>query len=74
MKNILDEDIKSGNIRTVYLLYGEEDYLKEVYKKRLRAAIAGDDTMNVNTFTGRDIDVKEIINLSETMPFFAEKG
>ncbi|MCR5369901.1 MAG: DNA polymerase III subunit delta [Clostridium sp.] len=73
MKNILDEDIKSGNIRTVYLLYGEEDYLKEVYKKRLRAAIAGDDTMNVNTFAGRDIDVKEIINLSETMPFFAEK-
>ena len=73
MKNVLDEDIKKGEFSTVYLLYGEEEFLKQSYKKQLRSAIAGDDTMNLNIFTGRDIDVREIINLSETMPFFADR-
>ena len=73
MKNILDEDIKAGTFAPVYLLYGEEDYLKQTYKKRLKEAISGEDTMNLNVFTGQDIDVKEVINLAETMPFFAEK-
>ena len=73
MKNVLDEDIKKGEFSTVYLLYGEEEFLKQSYKKQLRSAIAGDDTMNLNIFTGRDIDVREIINLSKTMPFFADR-
>ena len=68
MKNVLDEDIKKGEFSTVYLLYGEEEFLKQSYKKQLRSAIAGDDTMNLNIFTGRDIDVREIINPSETLP------
>ena len=58
MKNVLDEDIKKGEFSTVYLLYGEEEFLKQSYKKQLRSAIAGDDTMNLNIFTGRDIDVR----------------
>ena len=43
------------------------------YKKRLREAIAGDDTMNYNYFEGKGPDVKEIISLADTMPFFAER-
>ena len=45
MKNVLDEDIKKGEFSTVYLLYGEEEFLKQSYKKQLRSAIAGDDTI-----------------------------
>lgn len=72
MKN-LNEDIKTGNFRQVYLLYGEEEYLKKQYKKRLRAAILPeDDTMNFTSFAGKGIDVKQVIGQAETLPFFAD--
>ena len=32
MKN-LNEDLKTGQLKPVYLLYGEEDYLKDMYKR-----------------------------------------
>ena len=32
MKTI-DEDIKSGQFKKIYLLYGDEAYLKKQYKK-----------------------------------------
>ena len=70
---ILNEDIKSGQFRTVYLLYGEETFLKQSYKKKLRDAIVGQDTMNYNYFEGKGIDIKELISLADTMPFFSEK-
>ena len=30
----LNEDIKTGNFKPVYLLYGDEDYLKLQYKNK----------------------------------------
>ena len=42
----LNEDLKSGNFRTVYLLFGEEGFLKKSYKNRLKDAITGGDTIN----------------------------
>ena len=48
----INEDIKNGTFKPVYLLYGEEAFLKQSYKKKLRAAISGDDTMNYNYFEG----------------------
>ena len=35
----LNEEIKSGQLKKVYLLYGEEAYLKKMYKDRLRKAV-----------------------------------
>ena len=72
MKNI-QADIKSGNFKQVYLLYGEEAYLKQQYKQNLVKALNPDgDTMNFNHYEGKGIDVKQLIDLCETMPFFAE--
>lgn len=72
MKN-LNEDIKNGSFRPVYLLYGEEAYLKNRYKNRLRQAIlAEDDTINFSAYEGKGIDVRQIIDKAETMPFFAD--
>ncbi len=69
----LNEDIKKGSFRPVYLLYGEEDYLKNRYKNRLRDAILPEgDTMNFSAYAGKGIDVKQVIDQAETMPFFAE--
>ena len=62
---IINEDIKSGQFKPVYLLFGEEAFLKQSYKKKLKEAIAGDDTMNFNYFEGKGLDVKELISLSK---------
>lgn len=73
MKSIQD-DIETGNFRSVYLLYGEETYLKRQYRQKLRKALAAeDDTMNVTVFQGKNINPGEIIDLAETLPFFADR-
>lgn len=73
MKNI-QEDIKTGNFKQVYLLHGEEGYLKQQYRQKLLdALIPQDDKMNTAFYEGKNINVKEIIDLAETMPFFAER-
>lgn len=68
---ILNQDIKSGEWKQVYLLYGEEAFLKNSYKNRLKEAILGEDTMNFACFEGKGLDVEELIRLADTMPFFA---
>lgn len=73
MKTI-DNDIKDGRIKRAYLLYGEERYLIRQYRDKLKKAIVTeDDTMNFSSFEGTEINQKEIIDLAETLPFFAEK-
>lgn len=72
MKQI-NEDIKTGQLKQAYLLYGEEAYLRRQYKDRLKQAMAGEDTMNVHVFEGKDVNVGEVIDLAETLPFLAER-
>lgn len=73
MKTI-DEDIKNGQLKKIYLLYGEEAYLKHQYKHKLKAAaVPADDTMNFSSFEGKDTNPKAVIDLAETLPFFAER-
>lgn len=73
MKTI-DNDIKMGQLKNVYLLYGTEDYLKRQYRDKLKhALVEPDDTMNFSAYEGKDINPKELIDLSETLPFFKEK-
>lgn len=69
----LNKDIKEGTFRPVYLLYGEEEFLKNSYKNRLKEAIVGDDAMNFASFEGKGLDLDEVIRLADTMPFFAER-
>lgn len=70
---VLNQDIKSGQFKPVYLLFGEEAFLKRSYKNRLKEAIVGDDSMNFHRFEGKGLDLKEIISLADTMPFFGER-
>lgn len=70
----LNEDIKSGNFKQVYLLYGEERYLRRQYRGRLQKALCSEgDTMNTHFYEGKDVPVGEIIDLAETLPFLAER-
>ena len=70
----LNEDLKTGQLNNVYLLYGEEAYLKKQYRDKLRnAMISPDDNMNYAYYEGKGINVKEVIDLAETLPFFADR-
>ena len=43
----LQEDLKTGNFKQAYLLFGEEAYLRQQYKDKLIQALNPDgDTMN----------------------------
>lgn len=70
----LNEDLKTGQFKQIYFLYGEEDYLKKQYKDRLtKAMIPEGDTMNYAYYEGKGINAREIIDLAETMPFLGER-
>lgn len=69
---VITKDIQNHQFKPVYLLSGEETYLTRQFCERLAEAIAGDDSMNVNRFQEKNPDIREIISLADTMPFFAE--
>lgn len=71
----LDNDIRNKNFRNVYLLYGQETYLKKNYRDLLLRGLLPEGTegsMNFTAYEGAGLDVKELIAQAETMPFFAD--
>ena len=72
MKNI-KEDIKNREFKRIYLLYGTEEYLKRLYKNKLKEAVLQDsDAMNMAEYTGKGIDEKEVREFADTLPFFSD--
>lgn len=68
----IDDDIKNNDIKSVYLLCGTEVYLRNQYRDKLINAInAGE--MNTTRYFGKGINVGEVIDLAQTMPFLSEK-
>ena len=73
MKNI-SNDIKNGDFKHIYLLFGNESYLRIWHRNKLvNAIVPPDDNMNRSVFSGKNIDEQEIIDIGETLPFFSEK-
>lgn len=69
----IDNEIKSGNLSRFHLIYGEESYMIRYYKKRLKDLLCtSEDTMNVSQFEGDSISIPEVVDLGNTLPFFAE--
>ena len=67
----LKEDLKNQTFHPVYLLYGEEDYLKRMYRDRLKKAVLGDgDEMNYSYFEGKDIDFPDKMGVIIENPGF----
>ena len=69
----LKADLKSGNFKPVYLLYGDEEFLKKSYKNQLMEAVAGEDSMNCTVFDGKEASKEEVMAMADTMPFFADR-
>ena len=72
MKTI-KEDIRTRQFKRVYLLYGTEEYLKKLYRNKIKEAVLADsDAMNLAEYAGKGIDEKEVQEFADTMPFFAD--
>lgn len=68
------EQTDTIEIRNVYLLFGEEAFLRNRYKDAvLKNLLPSGDTTNFSRFEGKGVNFNEIIDLAETMPFFAER-
>lgn len=73
MKNI-KEQIRTGNFKPLYLLYGSEGYLKKLYLGKLKTAIMKEnDSMNYSYFEGKAADPVKIAEISRTLPFFSDR-
>lgn len=73
MKTI-KEHIKKQEFAHMYLLYGNEAYLRYQYRDLLVTALVEDvDSMNYTKFVGKEISPFEVVDLACTLPFFAEK-
>lgn len=71
----LEKKIKSKEIANSYLFCGQdEELIKEGIKKLAKPYLAnGLDTLNYMKFDGNNLNVNELINACETMPFMGEK-
>lgn len=71
---VIKEHIKTGSFKKFYLLYGSEDYLKKLYRDKLKAAILQDGgDMNYSYFEGKDVEPKRVYEAAQTLPFFSDK-
>lgn len=68
----IKEDIKNREYHPIYLLYGEEDYLKRLYRDSLKNSIVAEDEMNYSYYEGSGVDLQQIRELADTLPFFQD--
>lgn len=70
----LNKQIAENNLKQFYLLIGSEAYLKRQFRDNLAEALVNkEDTMNYNYFLGDKLDMEQVLDLGDTLPFFAEK-
>ena len=68
------KDVKLRDFAPVYLIFGEEAYIRKNYRNQLvKALTAPGDSLNYSVFSGSETDPSEVISLAMTMPFMAEK-
>ena len=70
----LNDQLRNGDLRRVYLLGGEQAYLRLQNRDKLVRALLGDgDAMNLSKFHGSGASAREIIDMAQTLPFFADR-
>ncbi len=69
----LRNDIKNKRFANVYLIYGDDSYLKNYYKDTLaKKASDGDPFFNLQKFEG-DIELQEVFDAVNQFPMMAER-
>lgn len=71
---VIKEHIRTNSFKKFYLLYGTEDYLKKLYRDKLKTAILKDDSdMNYTYFEGKDVEPRKVYEAAQTLPFFSDR-
>ena len=69
------EQIKKGQIKSIYLLYGEETYFIRQIEQAVIKAVLAPDEMDMNLVTlDREPTVNELMALIETVPFMGGRN
>lgn len=68
----IDDDIKNGSFKPFYLLFGQELYLRNQYRDKLKDAIGAGD-MNTTCYYGKGVNLAAVIDQAETLPFLADR-
>ena len=69
-----NEALRNGDLRRVYLLCGEQAYLRLQNRDKLIKVLMGDgDSMNLSRYSGSDVTARELIEMAQTLPFFADR-
>ncbi|MBQ3816824.1 MAG: DNA polymerase III subunit delta [Clostridia bacterium] len=70
-EDTLKKDISSKNTADTYLLFGDEDYLKDYYTKKLSAFIE-DEVFNLQSFEG-NCSLQDVYDAVMQVPLFSDK-
>lgn len=69
----LKAELKAGNLRRVYFLYGEEDFLVKTYADRIISAAVPEDSRDMNFVKYTKLPkADELSDYLENVPFFSE--
>ena len=69
----LKNELKSGVLRRVYYLYGEEDFLIRLYADKIAQTAGADGSDGMNFLKLRGVpDIDSLSDFTESLPFFAE--
>ncbi len=70
----LKKQIKEGSFSNAYMLYGTENYLKDLYLSRLKKKLINPAfaDFNYHAFEGRDVSIDDIILAAQTVPMMSE--
>lgn len=72
--DLLKEDLKKNHLRSLYLFYGPEEYMKKFYVESMEKQLLTDDlkVMNKIVLEGKQ-EIGKIIDHCETLPVFSER-
>lgn len=72
-KDLLDQ-IKTKNLSSIYFIYGEDNYLKQKYVKRLsETAVTDLPEMNFPKIDGKEVSAQQISDETYQFPLMSEK-
>lgn len=71
--DLLKQQIKTGKFANLYVIYGEEDYLKAFYfNKLLKKAVANFEEFNLQKFDGDNLDLAQVAAAVNNLPLMSE--
>lgn len=72
--DILKKHIKNNELKSLYLFYGPEEYLKKYYQGLIEKNLIDEDfrAMNMVVMEGK-VEIKKVIDNCDTLPLFSEK-